>query len=110
DHPSSGDQYSLGLDFLRRYRKTQVLNDLEYTVVHLQRAVDLTPADDLNRAQHLLLESLVASLTDRYQCLGDLKDLEAVMKLNQEVVDLTPEDHPERALCLGSLAVSLTAR
>jgi hypothetical protein len=105
DHP--GDQYSLGLDFLRRYRKTQVLNDLETAVVHLQQAVDLTPTDDLNRAQHL--RGLGASLSQRYKRLGNLKDLDAVSKFG-EVLDLIGEDHPHRVKVLENLVASLTDR
>lgn len=75
-------------------------------MVHLQQAVDLTPTDDLNRAQHL--RGLGASLSQRYKQLGNLKDLDAAVSKFGEVLDLIGEDHPHRVKVLENLVASLT--
>ncbi|KAJ6520701.1 CHAT domain-containing protein [Mycena vulgaris] len=96
--------WKVGMGFQDRYKRRNLLEDLEAALQMQNKAIDLTSKEHPSRAGRL--ESLAISFKDRYWRLKDRKDLEAALEKDQEAVDLTPEGHPKMAERLNTLATT----
>ncbi|TEB25878.1 hypothetical protein FA13DRAFT_1896456 [Coprinellus micaceus] len=86
-----------------RFQRTGNLNDISEAISILHRAVETTPADDMNFAT--MLNNLGNSFLSRFEHTGDLGDLAEAISLQTRAVDLTPagdEDLPSRLSNLGN--------
>lgn len=81
---------------------------LNHAVGPMNRAVDITPQDLVDRAKHL--NSLGRLLGQRSERTGSLDDLNHAIELMNISVDVTPQDHPDRAGHLNDLGTRLCIR
>ena len=82
-----------------------VIANLEIAIECLQKAVDLTPAGNPDRAEYLNTFSIY--LRTRYARRGKVEDLAQAFKYAREAVDLTPTDNPNGARRLNNLSIFL---
>ncbi|KAJ7191564.1 CHAT domain-containing protein, partial [Mycena pura] len=99
---------ALGKVFILEFKSSRDVKHLEIARQNLGKAVELTPQDHPDRADHL--HSLAMVSATRYKRLGSIGDLEATLQYRREAVKLTPQDHPAKAKYLQNLAASLTDR
>ena len=109
--------------FEKIYRQDFVIANLETAIICSQKAVDLTPAGNADRALAAFdlipagnpdragyLNNLSIYLSTRYAREGKPEDLAQAIKHNQEAVDLTPIDNSTRADPLNNLSNLLSTR
>ncbi|VDC06470.1 unnamed protein product [Peniophora sp. CBMAI 1063] len=87
------------------YKQTWDLAHLETTIVLFQRVVDATPVPTA-----YVLGWLGHCLGLHYEARGNIDDLQHAVVVEQKALQLTREGHPDRALRLHNLSISLRMR
>ncbi|KAG2746753.1 hypothetical protein P692DRAFT_2037012 [Suillus brevipes Sb2] len=111
---ASRDTYALALKtdaghcLLARYSRTQNSSDLDRSINHFERALDLFPMDHLYRPAALFNLATAKFLS----CQADGRHLELDIPINlfQDALDSRPTDHPDRAITQLHLAIALLSR
>ncbi len=91
-----------------RFRRTDLVTDLDDAVEAASRAVRLTPRRDTELPRYL--SNLAFALTLRFQRAGRREDLDEAVAVGQDSVTLLPAHHPERAKFLINLGTALRTR
>jgi CHAT domain-containing protein len=94
--------------FIRRYRASGRLTDLDRALALWQDAVRRTPADAPDRAGYL--NNLGTGLRDRYTRTGRGEDLDAAIAAFDDAVRRAPADAPDRAGHFTNLGLGLRDR
>jgi CHAT domain-containing protein/ferredoxin len=97
-----------GHRLLARYRRTQNNKDLDQSINHFERALDLCPADHFYRPAALF--NLATAKFVSCQVDGRHLDLDMPISLFQDALDLRPTDHPDRTVNQLHLAIALLSR
>ncbi|VDC07771.1 unnamed protein product [Peniophora sp. CBMAI 1063] len=87
------------------YKKTWNVDQLKTAITLLQQAVNNAPEPDA-----YLLGELGHCLDLYYEARGNLDDLQRAIAAKQSALQLVPDGHPDRALHLHNLSVSLQRR
>ncbi|KAF8555455.1 hypothetical protein OG21DRAFT_1507745 [Imleria badia] len=95
----------LGHDALRQYRKDHRNEDLESSVAHFQRALDICP--DTHTCRAAVLFNLATVLFIFYQSFGTLSSFDRAIALHQEALKLRRDGHPDRSTTLLHLSQAL---
>lgn len=100
---------SLAGSLLRRFPRTENLEDLSQAISAQQEAAEISP--DITH-KSTLLNNLASSLVHRYHQTMDMADLnEAILVLHEaiQVIDAQP-NHPGRLLLMNNLGIHLALR
>ncbi|KAG2746783.1 hypothetical protein P692DRAFT_20696713, partial [Suillus brevipes Sb2] len=97
-----------GHRLLARYRRMQNSSDLDQSIIHFERALDLCPMDHLYRPAALF--NLATAKFVSCQADGRHLDLDIPINLFQDALDLRPTDHPDREITQFHLAIALLSR
>ncbi|KIK33417.1 hypothetical protein CY34DRAFT_813608 [Suillus luteus UH-Slu-Lm8-n1] len=93
---------------LARYRRTQNSSDLDQSIKHFERALDLCPMDHPCRPATLFNLANVRFIS--CQAEGRHLDLDIPISLFQDALDLRPIGHPDRPVTQLHLAIALLSR
>lgn len=94
DHPDRANQLqSLGIEYLDRYQRTEVMTGLEIAIQRFQEALDITSTDHSDRANRF--HSLGIRYENKYQRIKAVIDLQTVIKQFQEVLNITSIDYSD---------------
>ncbi|KAG2137427.1 uncharacterized protein EDB93DRAFT_1322481, partial [Suillus bovinus] len=110
----SGDMDSLALEtdaghrHLVQYRRTQSSRDLDQSINHFERALDLCPMDHPYRPAALF--NLASAKFISCQANGIYLDVNIPISLFQRALDSRPMGHPDRPTTQLHLAISLLSR
>ena len=96
------------IEHRERYKKTQLLSDLDGAIDGFRRAVRVHPGGRPDRAD--LLMQLGAALNLRYQKTRQLFDLDEALSYAQQAVEATPNDGPNRGSHMQDLGIGLLTR
>ncbi|KAG1796582.1 CHAT domain-containing protein, partial [Suillus variegatus] len=91
-----------------RYSRTQNNTDLDQSITHFERALDLCPVDHPYRPAALF--NLATANFISCQANGRYLDLDIPISLFQDALDLRPTGHPDRPTTQLHLAISLLSR
>ncbi|KAG1799048.1 CHAT domain-containing protein [Suillus plorans] len=97
-----------GHRLLARYRRTQNSSNLDQSIKHFERALDLCPVDHPYRPAALF--NLATAKFVSCQADGRYLDLDAPITLFQDALDLRPIGHLDRTVTQLHLAISLLSR
>ncbi|KAG1825309.1 CHAT domain-containing protein [Suillus variegatus] len=97
-----------GHRLLVRYCRTQNRSDLDQSINHFERALDLCPTDHPYRPAALF--NLATTKFVSCQANGTYLDLDTPISLFQDALDLRPTGHPDRPVTQLHLAISLLSR
>jgi hypothetical protein len=98
----------LGISFFSRFERSEIVTDIEKSILAKQQAVDLTP--DGHADKPMYLNNLGISLLWQFERHGVVADLDKSILVNQQAVDLTPDGHVNKPIYLNSLGISLLSR
>ncbi|KAG1748813.1 CHAT domain-containing protein [Suillus occidentalis] len=111
---SGGDLDTLALKtdaghrLLKRYRRMQNSRDLDQSIKHFERALDLCAMDHPYRPAALLNLATVQFIS--CQAEGRHLDLDIPISVFQDALDLCPTGHPDRPVTQLHLAIALLSR
>ncbi|KAF7345663.1 hypothetical protein MVEN_01585900 [Mycena venus] len=109
DDPTEAKYHGdLGVPFRHRFERLGQFHDLNQSLLSLQRAVNLSSDNDLDKAIHL--NNFGNSLRSRFEYLGDLGDINKSVLILQEALALRPDEHPDKPSLLCNLGASLLCR
>ncbi|KAG2107865.1 CHAT domain-containing protein [Suillus cothurnatus] len=97
-----------GYRLLARYRRTQNSSDLDQSIKHFERALDLCPMDHPYRPAALF--NLATAKLVSCQAGGRYLDLDIPINWFQDALGLRPIDHPDRTVTQLHLAIALLSR
>ncbi|KAG2151628.1 TPR-like protein [Suillus bovinus] len=97
-----------GHSLLARYRRTQNSGDLDQSINHFERALDLCPVDHPYRPAALF--NLATAKFLSCQANGIYLDVDIPISLFQGALDSRPMGHPDRPTTQLHLAISLLSR
>jgi hypothetical protein len=93
---------------LGRYHRTQDDRDLDQSITHFERSLDLCPVDHPCRPAALF--NLAMAKFIGCQVNGTYLDLDIPISLFQDALDLRPTSHPDRPASQFHLAIALLSR
>ncbi|KAF8594676.1 TPR-like protein [Ceratobasidium sp. AG-I] len=100
---------NLGVALRERFRYLDRKEDIDSSVLHLRRAVRITPDIQVN-LKAICINNLASALDTRFDHLGELADLdECILVMNETVLD-GPSGYPENARSLDNLGYYLEKR
>ncbi|KAG1825310.1 CHAT domain-containing protein [Suillus variegatus] len=97
-----------GHRLLARYRRMQNIEDLEQSINHFERALDLRPVDHPYRPAALFNLATVKFVS--CQAEGRYLELDIPIALFQDALDSRPTGHPDRTVTQLHLAIALMSR
>ncbi|KAG2747171.1 hypothetical protein P692DRAFT_201606729 [Suillus brevipes Sb2] len=97
-----------GHRLLARYRRMQNSRDLNQSIKHFERALDLCPMDHPYRPVALFNLATVKCIS--CQAEGRHLDLDIPISVFQDALDLRPTGHPDRPVTQLHLAIALLSR
>ncbi|KAG1726151.1 CHAT domain-containing protein [Suillus lakei] len=111
---TSGDEDALilrtdaGHRLLARYRRTENSRDLDQSINHFERALDICPTDHPCRPAAFF--NLATAKFVSCQTNGTHPDLDIPITLFQDTLDLRPTGHPDRPITQFHRAIALLSR
>ncbi|KAG1763555.1 hypothetical protein EDD22DRAFT_802284 [Suillus occidentalis] len=97
-----------GHGLLARYRRMQASRDLDQSIKHFERALDLCPMDHPYRPVALFNLANVKFISCQTE--GRHLDLDTPISVFQDALDMRPTGHPDRPVTQLHLAIALLSR
>ncbi|KAH6641967.1 CHAT domain-containing protein [Boeremia exigua] len=91
-----------------RYEQKRDFPDLQESIKHAQRAVDISSSEHPHWVR--LLAGLANRLKERFHLLGKMEDIDMAIEVARQALEATPSNHPDRSTAFCNLGNALQAR